>query len=73
VSDTLDALRKLDLLLRGADLNALQMFAELRGSLQGLPVGFEDALDEALQNLDLEAAHALCSKALQSVDGLDIK
>jgi HPt (histidine-containing phosphotransfer) domain-containing protein len=59
-----DALRKIAALAAADDLEALQCFAEVREALSGLPADGLDRLDEALQNLDLEAAHALCQDML---------
>ena len=56
----LAALQELAGLLQVSDLTALQRFAELRAPLQSLPAKSLDALDEALQNLDLETALAVC-------------
>ncbi len=64
VADTVEALRNLEALLGASDFDALQLFSELRGSLVGLPADFEDAMDEALQALDLEKASDLCGEAL---------
>ena len=65
LTDTVEALRKLEALLTASDFNALQIFSELRGSWVCLPADFEDAMDEALQALDLEKARDLCGDALQ--------
>ncbi|WP_168224855.1 hybrid sensor histidine kinase/response regulator [Rhodoferax aquaticus] len=54
------ALQELVGLLQASDLAALQRFAELRTTLQSLPAESLDGLDEALQNLDLDTALALC-------------
>jgi PAS domain S-box-containing protein len=59
-----DALRKIAALAAADDLEALQCFAEAREALCGLPADELDRLDEALQNLDLEAAQALCQDML---------
>jgi PAS domain S-box-containing protein len=58
------ALRKIAALAAANDLEALQCFAEVREALCGLPADGLDRLDEALQNLDLQAAHALCQEML---------
>jgi HPt (histidine-containing phosphotransfer) domain-containing protein len=60
----MNALRRISALSAASDLEALQCFAQARELLSGLPVGFMDGLDEALQNLDLEAAHLLCEDML---------
>ena len=62
----LAALQELAGLLQASDLTALQRFAELRATLQSLPAESIDRLDEALQNLDLEAAHAVCLECIDS-------
>ena len=62
----LAALQELVGLLQASDLAALQRFAELRATLQSLPAESIDRLDEALQNLDFEAAHAVCLKYIDS-------
>jgi CheY-like chemotaxis protein len=59
-----DALRKIAALAAADDLEALQCFAEAREALCGLPADELDRLDEALQNLDLEAAQTLCQDML---------
>jgi CheY-like chemotaxis protein len=56
----LESLQKISLLLAASDLEALQFFAEAREALSAMSVDFTDQLDEALQNLDLQTAHALC-------------
>ncbi len=62
----LAALQELAGLLQVSDLTALQRFAELRAPLQSLPAKSLDALDEALQNLDLETALAVCLERIGS-------
>ena len=57
-------LHQLKALTYAADLDALQCFAQLRTTIAGLPDGFCDRLDEAMQNLDLDSAHALCNEML---------
>jgi len=47
-----------------SDMEALLLFASARDALSEMPVSKIDALDEALQNLDFEAAHALCQDML---------
>ena len=65
-----DTLRRIAALAAASDMETLQCFAENRGQLTGLPGEFMDHLDEALQNLDLAAAHALCENQLLSMDKL---
>ena len=60
----LAALQELADLLQASDLAALQRFAELRATLQSLPPEPLSALDKALQNLDLDTAHALCLECM---------
>jgi PAS domain S-box-containing protein len=62
----LAALQELAGLLQASDLAALQRFAELRPNLQSLPPESLDALDDALQNLDLDTAHALCLECIDN-------
>jgi two-component system sensor histidine kinase/response regulator len=57
-------LHQLKALTQAADLDALHCFAQLRSTIAGLPDDFCDRLDEAMQNLDLDSAHALCSEML---------
>jgi hypothetical protein len=45
----------------------LQRFAELRSPLAGLPVDLLDALDVALQELDLDATLAICEAQLTAL------
>ena len=59
-------LRELNALLEASDLEALQRFAEIRPQLEAQQA-LCDAMDEALQDLDLERAHALCNAALEPV------
>jgi HPt (histidine-containing phosphotransfer) domain-containing protein len=59
------ALTELETLLANSDLTALERFADLRPVFSGLPQAQLEALEEALQNLELEQAHALCVAALQ--------
>lgn len=62
-----EALERLDILLVANDFTALEVFSELRASLSALAPQVEDALGEALQSLDLEAAHVTCSEAIQTL------
>jgi HPt (histidine-containing phosphotransfer) domain-containing protein len=61
------ALTELAGLMRQSDLAVLQRFAELRVTLQTLPQDSIDALEEALQNLDLDAALAQCLECIRNV------
>ena len=56
----LAALEELAGLLQESDMAALQRFAELREVLQELPSDTVDALDAALQDIDLDLALAVC-------------
>jgi CheY-like chemotaxis protein len=47
-----------------SDMEALLLFATARGAFSELPSDKVDALDEALQNLDFEAANMLCQELL---------
>ena len=59
-----NALHALLTLTTVGDLNALQRFAELHTDLSGLPAGQFEALEVALQNIDLDAATQACEQAL---------
>ena len=54
------ALEELTALLQVSDMAALQRFAELREVLQELPQDVFDAMDAALQDIDLDQALAVC-------------
>lgn len=54
------ALRELAALAKGSDLLVLQRYAELRENLSGLPEDFLEQMEQAIQNLELDALHALC-------------
>ena len=60
------ALKELAGLLEASDLAALQRFAELRVTLQTLPQETLDALEEALQNLELDVALTLCRDCMRN-------
>ena len=60
------ALKELAGLLEASDLAALQRFAELRVTLQTLPQATLDALEEALQNLELDVALTLCRDCMRN-------
>jgi two-component system sensor histidine kinase/response regulator len=64
--DQTTSLRALDALLAASDLEALSYFAEVRAQLHGQEA-LCAALEEALQDLDLEKAHGLCQAALSAV------
>ena len=67
VPAALAALAELDASLVASDLTALQRHAELHPCLAGLPAPFGDALDAALQSLELEEAHRLCHQMQQQL------
>ena len=56
----LGALRELAGLAHASDLQVMQRYAELRQALTGLDGDFCNRLEDALQSLDLDAAHTLC-------------
>jgi signal transduction histidine kinase/DNA-binding NarL/FixJ family response regulator/HPt (histidine-containing phosphotransfer) domain-containing protein len=57
-------LAELQVLLAHADLAALEKMADIRGLLQLLPQAQVDALELALQDLELEQANAVCVQLL---------
>ena len=63
------ALHKIAALAKAADLEVLQNFAEERELLDEFPVESMDALNEALQSLDLETASSVCDRMLLSLNG----
>jgi len=63
------ALHKIAALAKAADLEVLQNFAEVRELLGEFPLESMDALDEALQSLDLETASSVCDRMLLNVNG----
>jgi len=63
------ALHKIAELAKAADLEVLQEFAEVRELLGEFPVEAMDALDEALQGLDLEAASTICDRMILGLNG----
>jgi CheY-like chemotaxis protein len=72
--ETLVALRRMALLAKASDMEVLLDFAQARGQLSGLPEEALNALDFALQDLDLETAGTLFDKLLASFgsqDGLE--
>jgi CheY-like chemotaxis protein len=64
----LDALRRIGSLAQASDMEALQEFAQARAGLAGLPAESLDALDAALQVLELDAAAVLCQELLSRFD-----
>jgi HPt (histidine-containing phosphotransfer) domain-containing protein len=64
----LDALRRIGALAQASDMEALQEFAQARAGLAGLPAESLDALDAALQVLELDAAAVLCQELLSRFD-----
>nr|WP_315491492.1 response regulator [uncultured Rhodoferax sp.] len=71
VASTVEALQRLEALLSASDFDALQLFSQLRGSWVCLPNDFENAMDEALQALDLDRAGDLCRDALLTLSERD--
>jgi hypothetical protein len=68
VSDkAIDALRRVAVLAKASEMEALQEFAQARELLDELPVEFMDALDLALQDLDLELASTLCEERVSKL------
>ena len=63
-STVVAALEELQALLAASDMLALERFDALRDTLANLPLGDFDQLEVALQNLDFDAALALCRKSL---------
>jgi CheY-like chemotaxis protein len=61
------ALRRIAELAKASDLEALQEFAQARDLLSALPVQSLDALDLALQDLDLEKSGTLCEEMLSGL------
>lgn len=62
-----EALQELRDLARAGDLSALQRFAELQNALDGLPDEAMQALEAALQALELEAAAEACDAQLAAL------
>jgi CheY-like chemotaxis protein len=60
----LEALREVAVLAAASDMDALLRFAEVREILSILPGDFTDRLDQALQDIDLEAANVICEELL---------
>jgi PAS domain S-box-containing protein len=65
----LEVLRGISQMALADDFDVLQRFAEVRESLGNTPAGFVDALEMALQNLDLNAARELCDSLIASPTG----
>lgn len=63
----ISALRRIAELANASDMEALQEFAQARELLAELPVESMDALDFALQELDLEQAGILCEATLSGL------
>jgi two-component system sensor histidine kinase/response regulator len=61
------ALRRIAELAKASDLEALQVFAQARDLLSALPIQSVDALDSALQDMDLEKARTLCEDMLSGL------
>ena len=66
---TMDLLDLLGL-LEAEDFAALEKFATVREQLLGLPEGLFNALEAALQDLDLAAAGAVCRRILDGAENL---
>ena len=60
-------LQQLASLLRAGDLQALEVFARIRASLEGLPPATLELLEQALQDLDLDNAQIHCQDLLATV------
>jgi CheY-like chemotaxis protein len=60
----LEALRKVAALAAASDMEALMCFAEAREGLALLPGDVADQLEQSLQDLDFELAHAICEMSL---------
>lgn len=67
-SALLASLHKLNELLAQSDLTALECFAELRPALKILPRKQINALEDVLQNLDLEQANYICSELIATLE-----
>jgi CheY-like chemotaxis protein len=63
-TSALEALREVADLAAASDMDALLRFAEVRQILSTLPGDFIDRLDQALQDIDLEAANVICEELL---------
>jgi two-component system sensor histidine kinase/response regulator len=63
----LSALRRIADMANASDMEALQEFAQARELLAELPVESMEALDLAVQNLDLELAGVLCDQMLSGL------
>ena len=67
-AEALRWLGKIAALAAASDVQALMCFAEARESLAVLSAEFSELLDQALQNLDFEAANALCQDRLSCLE-----
>jgi signal transduction histidine kinase/DNA-binding response OmpR family regulator/HPt (histidine-containing phosphotransfer) domain-containing protein len=56
----LGVLREISGMAAAADLAVLQRFSEVRDRFENTPNGFLEQIEEALQDLDLDAVHLLC-------------
>ncbi len=68
--DTGQALRQLEVLhalAANSNLEVLERFAQARSDLSGLPDGFCDQLENALQSLDMDRVHALCGGMMETL------
>jgi PAS domain S-box-containing protein len=63
------SLQKIAALAKAADLEVLLEFAQARELLAEFPEAAMEALDEALQGLDLETAATICDRMLLSFNG----
>ncbi|TAH12192.1 MAG: PAS domain S-box protein [Curvibacter sp.] len=63
------SLQKIGVLAKAADLEVLLEFAQKRELLAEFPESAMEALDEALQGLDLETAATICDRMLLSLNG----
>ncbi len=64
----IDAVMMIMALAKASDLRALEEFARVRTLIVGFPVELLDALELALQDLDLDAATAACDRILLHVN-----
>jgi HPt (histidine-containing phosphotransfer) domain-containing protein len=65
----IDALKNIAALAKASDLEVLQEFAQARALIAEFPPESVDALELALQGLDLEAAGTVCEQMLLQVQG----
>jgi signal transduction histidine kinase/DNA-binding response OmpR family regulator len=64
IDATIEVLREIAQLASADDMDVLLRFAENRELLEDLPSSYIDELDDALQNLDFEAAHTISINAI---------